>query len=438
MKKVVGLDRKLKRIWLDVALDYLGLGGDDKSLRNYMDSQLIESLPSKESRAKVLAIVLRVWSTIPQERIWLRNRAIELLPRISGHERIWLHWGMTALAYPFFRDGAEVIGRLLSLQDDFTTRHVQDRVVAGWGDRTTCKLAARYLLNTLEDWELLRPTESQGHFLPTNKLKSESTELQLWLLEALLTASESNEIEAQQLLRLPEVFPFAITIGLSDLRKSDYLAIHRQGLDMDMVGLNRKSGLPPAIDEEQKEKLPKTGKVKAAKGKVKTERQHTQKKPRRDDEKILRRVITAALRNTDTNTLASRSDRLFRFHEAYERVDGPFDHQLRQCIELYRDGHFEPCRTFASNVIDQMVQPPRKLKANKLTIGSFEKCTSDLVRKRFIDESLKEKLVSARKELDEPTHQSVQAGDSSESAARVMLELLVELDSSLRTDALFK
>ncbi|MFN9912713.1 MAG: hypothetical protein ACK53L_09015 [Pirellulaceae bacterium] len=181
-------------------------------------------------------------------------------------------------------------------------------------------------------------------------MKSESTELQLWLLEALLTASESNEIEAQQLLRLPEVFPFAITIGLSDLRKSDYLAIHRQGLDMDMVGLNRKSGLSPAIDDEQKEKLPKTGKVKAAKVKVKTDRGNTQTKPRRDDEKILRRVITAALKSTDTKTLTSRSDRLFRFHEAYERVDGPFDHQLRQCIELYRDGHFEPCRTFSLNV----------------------------------------------------------------------------------------
>jgi hypothetical protein len=68
---------------------------------------------------------LRIWSGIPPERISLRDRAVALLPRISGQERIWLHWGMTALAYPFFRDTAEVVGRLLALQDDFTTAQVQ-------------------------------------------------------------------------------------------------------------------------------------------------------------------------------------------------------------------------------------------------------------------------------------------------------------------------
>lgn len=438
MKKVVGLDRKLKRVWLDAALDHLGLGHDDDSLRAFMNEQLIESLPSKESRAKALAIILRVWSTIPRERMHLRDRAIKLLPTISGHERIWLHWGMTALAYPFFRDGVEVIGRLLALQDDFTTGHVQDRIVAGWGDRTTCKLAARYLLNTLVDWELLRSTDAQGHFLPANKMKSDSTGLQLWLLEALLNASESNEIEAQQLLRLPEAFPFAITIGLSDLRKSDYLAIHRQGLDMDMVGLNRKHGLSPMIGDKKKERPPKEGKHKARAEKAHKEQEQAQTKPRCNNEKARRQAITTALKNIDKKTLVSRGDRFFTFYEAYHRVGGPFDHQIRQCIDLYRDGHFGPCWTFASNVIEQMLQPRRKLKSNKLTIGSFEKFASDLVKKRLIDESLKQKLVTARKELNESADQAVQNGDSSETATRAMLELLVELDSSLRMGTLFE
>lgn len=160
MRKVVGLDRKVKQIWLDAALDHLGLEKNDEALRGFMNDQLQAELPGKESRAKVLGIVLRVWSTIPPERMHLRDRAIELLPQISGHERVWLHWGMTALAYPFFRDGVEVIGRLLALQDDFTTSHLQDRIVAAWGDRVTCKLAARYLLNTLVDWDILRTRTS--------------------------------------------------------------------------------------------------------------------------------------------------------------------------------------------------------------------------------------------------------------------------------------
>jgi hypothetical protein len=269
-------------------------------------------------------------------------------------------------------------------------------------------------------------------------MKSDSTGLQLWLLEALLNASESNEIEAQQLLRLPEAFPFAITIGLSDLRKSDYLAIHRQGLDMDMVGLNRKHGLSPMIGDKKKERPPKEGKHKARAEKAHKEQEQAQTKPRCNNEKARRQAITTALKNIDKKTLVSRGDRFFTFYEAYHRVGGPFDHQIRQCIDLYRDGHFGPCRTFASNVIEQMLQPRRKLKSNKLTIGSFEKFASDLVKKRLIDESLKQKLVTARKELNESADQAVQNGDSSETATRAMLELLVELDSSLRMDTLFE
>ena len=45
------------------------------------------------------------------------------------------------------------------------------------------------------------------------------TDLQLWLLEAMLSASAADEIEAQQLLRLPESFPFAFTVSVADLRK---------------------------------------------------------------------------------------------------------------------------------------------------------------------------------------------------------------------------
>jgi hypothetical protein len=64
-----------------------------------------------------------------------------------------------------------------------------------------------------------------------------STALQLWLLEALLAASSAEEVEAQQLLRLPEMFPFTLSIGLSDLRRHDGFHLHRQGLDMDMVSV---------------------------------------------------------------------------------------------------------------------------------------------------------------------------------------------------------
>jgi hypothetical protein len=162
---------------------------------------------------------------------------------------------MTAMAYPFFRDVAETVGRLLALQDDFTTAQVQARMMTAWGDRTTTKEAVQKLTTSLLDWGVLRSTK-QGHFLLADKLTSGVSDLQLWLLEALLRASTADEIEAHQLLRLPESFPFKFTASLGDMRRSDRFNIHRQGLDMDMVAV-RETTLEPVMKSSNKQRQPK-------------------------------------------------------------------------------------------------------------------------------------------------------------------------------------
>ena len=239
MRTVVGISQKLKRAWLDGILDHLAQTNDKMELRAFLGKHLRKELPGKESRAKASGIILRIWSDIPLQRVVLRDRAIRLLPHISGQERIWLHWGMAALAYPFFRDMAEVIGRLLVLQDDFTTSQVQDRLLTTWGDRATSREAAQKLVTSLVDWEVLRSTHKRGHFLLARKMTTPVPDLELWLLEALLEAKATNEIEVQHLLRLPESFPFVFRTTVTDLRRYEGFDIHRQGLDVDMVAVRK-------------------------------------------------------------------------------------------------------------------------------------------------------------------------------------------------------
>ncbi len=217
--------------------------------RNYVllsINRLREELPGKDARAKAAGIILRIWNGVDPKHVALRNRAVALLPHVSGQERIWLHWGMSALAYPFFRDVAEVIGRMLGLQDDFTTAQVQSRLKTAWGDRATSKEAAQKLITSMVDWEVLRATKTKGNFLLARKMNTPVTDLQLWLLEAMLSASDSDEIEAHQLLRLPELFPFTFTVTVGELRKHESFNIHRQGLDMDMVAIRQVRAEPVA------------------------------------------------------------------------------------------------------------------------------------------------------------------------------------------------
>ncbi len=68
------------------------------------------------------------------------------------------------------------------------------------------------------------------------------------LVEALLTAKDAETVEATQLLKSHELFPFSIDIGIRDLRRSDHFVVHRQGQSMDVVEVREQ-------DEEGEEVL---------------------------------------------------------------------------------------------------------------------------------------------------------------------------------------
>jgi hypothetical protein len=331
-----------------------------------------------------------------------------MLSRISGQERIWLHWGMTALAYPFFRDTVEVVGRLLALQDDFTTAQVRNRIITSWGDRATSRDAAQYLLNTLVDWEVLRATKQKGQFLLARKMSASTPDLQLWLLEAFLAASAADEIEAQQLLRLPEAFPFTISVGVADLRRYEGFNIHRQGLDMDMVALRRVKVDPPPkppkrpkkksartdhgslFDIQTEEAIPSNGKPRWAP--VAAPPATVETGP--PDPAAERRRVEEAIREEVLRTLSERADRFLQVRGTGIVPDGPFAAPSAECAEQFRDGHYFGCIALAQAMLESVIRHVWQVRFRKKPDqeGSFEKNLEALHKKKFIGDDWKAKL----------------------------------------------
>jgi hypothetical protein len=213
MRAVLGIDRKIKRTWLDALLDHTAQTTEQEQLRGFLDERLKDELPGRASRAKSVGIALRIWSGVPANRLPLRVRAISLLPAISGQERIWLHWGMTALAYRFFRDAVEVVGRLLMLQDDFTTAQVQQRLLKKWGDRATTKEAAQRT-----PWILCMAPGATG----TGRESSEADETPSTgvLQPVLIAASPSGPARSQGSVRHRTALRYCVGVIILSLRTS--------------------------------------------------------------------------------------------------------------------------------------------------------------------------------------------------------------------------
>lgn len=418
MRQIVGFSLRIRRAWLDAVLDRLSRTTDEAELRQFLDEELQGELPGKQVRAKTAGIILRIWSQVPPARRSLRDRAIAMLPRISGQERLWLHWGMAAVAYPFFRDTAEVVGRLLALQDDFTTAQVRNRIITTWGDRATSRNAAQYLLNTLVEWEVLRATKVKGEFLLARKQVAATSELQLWLLEALLAASSADELEAQQLLRLPECFPFSITVGLSELRRHEGFHIHRQGLDMDMVALREvRSEAPAPPPKPSRSGKPVQGRLFPAEPEPGSDGTQPTVRPGRG-------------RRSKSGTAGSPHP-VFVPHAA-----APLAGATTACLALFRRRDYQGCLALAYSLVEALIRHVWQIRLGKpagLT-GEFPKWLAALRRKQVLTASQVNQLGNLWERRF--TYQHLRPQDSSNSALLAALsyealEALGELQQHL-------
>ena len=231
----IGFDRRVKLEWLDAAAWKAATETDITEVRKYLDDFLQSECQSREARRKTITVLTRIWVRVPQKHRSLQERALEILTEDGPDTRLWLHWGMTLVAYPFFRDIADITGRLLTLQNEVSLEQVYRRLAERWGERSTVRRASQRVVRSMVDWGVLQDTAVKGVYIPAAKKGPASASVQLWFLEALLYSESTQAVILQQLPKLPSAFPFHLDISVANIRQSKRFEIQRQGLDLDMV-----------------------------------------------------------------------------------------------------------------------------------------------------------------------------------------------------------
>lgn len=235
MNKFIGFDRRLQLCWLDATVSLCQETLDPTVISGRLWQRLELEIAGTEARRKTRTVLLRIWVKVPEEYTCLRREALQLAAQIGSEESLWLHWGMSLLAYPFFRDVAATVGHLSRLQGAFTQAQVQRRIIENWGQRTTLRRAVRRLLRTFVDWGTLRDTDSRGRYEVAPRRQTENQALALWLLDCALHANDAEQVPLRELGQLSYTFPFDLLPFVSDVYRCERFEVARQGLDLDMV-----------------------------------------------------------------------------------------------------------------------------------------------------------------------------------------------------------
>lgn len=237
----IGFSQRIRLDWLDYTANAVLAGSPEDEIVAALRERLRErfSLGGDRvsgNRDKAIAILTRVWVTVPEKLRTLRGEGLDLLRQADANDRMLIHWCMCMAAYPFFGTVADAAGRLLRLQGAAAAVQVQRRLRERLGERETVARAARRVLRAFIDWGVLVETGEKGLYRGAAKRVAGHGPLVVWVLKAMLSAGGGTPQPPSVLLRAPRLFPFEIALpSTAALEACGAFEIVRHGLDHDIL-----------------------------------------------------------------------------------------------------------------------------------------------------------------------------------------------------------
>jgi hypothetical protein len=241
MDKDIGFNRNIKLDWLNATASFCAETNDPSEIRTRLEEVLAQDRSGVEAIRKSIDILINIWHKNGEQYPELLEFAIKhFQDTFYPSDRLWLHFGLTSLYYSLFRETSSVIGMLSKRGSLITTKEVIKQLISKRGHLGDLERSARRVVSSLRDWDVLTDSdESFAYRARYRELETDCLELEMWLLQCAFIGKNVEQIPYEDLIRLPELFPFNLKIGLDYLRKNTAFSVYRAGGGISMVELSR-------------------------------------------------------------------------------------------------------------------------------------------------------------------------------------------------------
>ncbi|EDX56274.1 conserved hypothetical protein [Bacillus cereus W] len=229
MTKPVGFDQKVLLHHLDFTANHTKKYSR-KDMYEVLDGYLRNDITGAKSRKNAVTMLMKIWYLVDKDLIEIRDRVLEVLPVLTKEERVFVHWGMTLAAYPFFKDTVHELGKLFQLQDTVPSTVIGKRMKEEYGDRRRVEVATSAVLMSIKAWGIIIPTKNRLYQL-SDKIFISNPLLQVFIVKIMLHVLEHTALQIDILKNHPILFPFDHEIDLFELRQNEGLTLHHQEID---------------------------------------------------------------------------------------------------------------------------------------------------------------------------------------------------------------
>ena len=241
----IGFSQRIRLDWLDYTANAVLAGSPEDEIVAALRERLRErfSLGGERvsgNRDKAVAILTRVWVTVPEELRTLRGEGLDLLRQADAEgpdagALVHVHGGLSLLRRG--RRGDRAAASLAGNRRGGPGAAPAARTVGRARDRRPRRAPRPAGVHRLggSAWRLA----GRGSTALRRRVPSASEPLAVWVLKAMLSAGEGNPKPPSGLLRAPPLFPFEIALpSTAALEACSAFEIVRHGLDHEvLVGL---------------------------------------------------------------------------------------------------------------------------------------------------------------------------------------------------------
>ncbi|MEQ6050784.1 hypothetical protein U2I53_17150 [Lysinibacillus capsici] len=222
--KAVGFDQRISIKHLDIAVKEISINPLKEIYKN-LDNELSFDIKGEKSRKNAITMIMKIWYFVEPKYESLRNKYLKEYPTLLKKEKLLVHWCMTCLAYPFFKEQVNFLGKQLRMADDVRSRIVLAAMKNLYGDRRRVEVATGAVFSTIKNWNLVN-TVSQGNYqLPNEKLEIHSPQLKQLMVEVLMDHLETNSVTIEMINNSAIFFPFDYHIGIGDIAEQKRFTI---------------------------------------------------------------------------------------------------------------------------------------------------------------------------------------------------------------------
>ena len=218
--KPVGFDQKIQFQHLDFLANALGTSKPIK-LYEVLDDKLLGIIKGTMSRKHVITILMKIWVGVESEVEFIRDSIIKEYPYLSSDEKRCVHYCLACIAYPFYREQMNYLGKYLKMADTVKSKMLVSQMKSLYGDRRRVEVASSAVLSSSKDWGIINMVKPGVYIKTENKLIVTDKLVKNLLIEVLMEYLSTNtvSIEMVNASALFFAFDYHITGGDIDTKR---------------------------------------------------------------------------------------------------------------------------------------------------------------------------------------------------------------------------